>query len=135
MTQPTTNPAAEVRECVIDTSHDGCAWDWCLMHGRKMSDCRRLVNDTEAAPPEHIYVNERAAAVPMNGVYTLSKHEGDLEYILRSSHEAEVSKLREALRGLVNHGDDCWCVDAPDPDDVEGHTTYCAAARNAIGGE
>lgn len=51
----------------------------------------------------------------------------------RVSHDAELSKLREALRGLVNHGDNCWCVDAPDPDDVEGHATYCAAARTAMG--
>lgn len=32
-------------------------------------------------PPERIYVNEKCAVIPMNGVYTLRSHEGDVEYV------------------------------------------------------
>lgn len=58
----------------------------------------------KGAPPEHIYVNEKAAAIPMCGVYTLTSHEGDIEYSRVSTVDSD-SRAQEAeaiLDDLLN---------------------------------
>jgi hypothetical protein len=57
----------------------------------------------DVAVPHRIYVNRKAAAIPMSGVYTLSSHADDAEYALVDPRSAEaVAGLEAALAVLLN---------------------------------
>lgn len=96
---------------------------------------------TEA--PERIYLpadtdadDWRILAKNPSRDWSTGKSANLLEYILRSSHEAEVSKLRDALKATAPRMFEsglCWC-DIPCPELGE-HTSACAAARDAVKGE
>ena len=79
--------------------------------GEKAYECPRCGMEAFSAlrapaeAPVHIYVNAKCAAIPMNGVYTLTHHDGDLRYTREtsSSREQAYKAVVEAARGMYSY--------------------------------
>lgn len=57
------------------------------------ADVRREVD-----APERIYVNKRAAAIPLIGIYTLTPHDDDVEYVKTEIATAIIAAQREVIK-------------------------------------
>lgn len=55
----------------------------------------------EADVPERIYVNKHAAAIPLIGVYTLTRHDDDIEYVKTEIATTAVAAQREVIEALT----------------------------------
>lgn len=98
---------ASVSEATIEP-RDFCS---CLMPlgSKTCHHCKKPVRPVSEAPPETIYVNEKAAAIPMNGVYTLTQHDGDIVYARVHQPSATVDEAAKRAAEEVHRR---WFIDS-----------------------